>query len=282
MKKIIKNQNLYQPEINNNMEISKAKSIKLHKKILKDVKQDSTDNKNQNFLSLDFYALGKVHNYQKINNFLPPSNGFRSTSNNLLKRNYFSINNRYFDDLKNKNVKKQATIFEQNVEENNYLAPLNIFNSTQKYDLPSNVINQETYNIAKEKLFAKDNFSTIRKGRRLSKNDFIYQKQNLMGKSNNKLLTPNYKSINLDKIKDLKRYKSSINLNENDREKNNNNKIINEKIENKKLTHSCSTKCFSPKNPNDISKEVLKTSIVLFNKNHSKIVRDRNWWKIKK
>ena len=141
-----------------------------------------------------------------------------------------------------------------------YLTPLNVFKTIQKYDLPNNVINQETYNIAKEKLFAKDILSTIRKGRCISKNDLIFQKQNLMNKNNNKYLTPTNKSLNVDEIKELKRYKSSFNLIEN-HEGEKKDKINNENCENKKLINCCSSKCLLPKNLKDISKEVLKTNI---------------------
>ena len=273
----------------NNIDISKSHSMQINSNLLKDLKNNnynfqSNENldKNINRRSIDFYALGKVSNYHKITQFIPPNNGFRSTSNNLLKRNYFSINNRHFDDLKNINPKKQATIYEQNINENNYLTPFNVFNSFQRYDLPNNVVNQETYNIAKEKLFAKDNFSSIKKGKNLSRNDYFLQKQNLLGNNSDKqFLTPNNKPIDNDNIKELKRYNSMINIKETERDMKND--IINkELIESKKLIHSSSTKAFIPKNPKDFTKEVLKNNIAHFDKNYTHIIRDRNWWKVNK
>ena len=87
--------------------------------------------------------------------------------------------------------------------------------------------------------------------------------------------------INGNNIKELKRYNSSINIKENERDMKND--IINkELIESKKLSHSSSTKAFIPKNPKDFTKEVLKNNIALFNKNYTHIVRDRNWWKVNK
>ena len=258
--------------------------------LLKDIKKNNnlSNDKNKNNInvrSIEFYALGKVNNYKKINHFIPNNNGFRSTSNNLLKRNYFSINNRIFDDLKDKNPKKQATIYEQNIDENNYLTPLNVFNSFQRYDLPSNVVNQETYNIAKEKLFAKDIFSTIKKGNHISRNDFVSQKQNLLGSSDtkdNKFLTPNNnRTTNDDNIKEFKRYNSCINIMEENREKKYN-EINKEKNNDKKLINSSSSRAFVPKNPKDFTKEILANTIIHFDKNHTNIVRDRNWWKINK
>ena len=274
----------------NNIDISKPQSMELNSNILNDIKKNNNlsndKNKNNiNFRSIEFYALGKVNNYKKINHFIPNNNGFRSTSNNLLKRNYFSINNRIFDDLKDRNPKKQATIYEQNIDENNYLTPLNVFNSFQRYDLPSNVVNQETYNIAKEKLFAKDIFSTIKKGNHISRNDFVSQKQNLLGTADtkdNKFLTPNNnRSINDDNIKEFKRYNSCINIMEENREKKYN-EINKEKNNDKKLINSSSSRAFVPKNPKDFTKEILANTIIHFDKNHTNIVRDRNWWKINK
>ena len=274
----------------NNIDISKPQSMELNSNILNDIKKNNNlsndKNKNNiNFRSIEFYALGKVNNYKKINHFIPNNNGFRSTSNNLLKRNYFSINNRIFDDLKDKNPKKQATIYEQNIDENNYLTPLNVFNSFQRYDLPSNVVNQETYNIAKEKLFAKDIFSTIKKGNHISRNDFVSQKQNLLGTADtkdNKFLTPNNnRSIYDDNIREFKRYKSCINIMEENRDKKYN-EINKEKNNDKKLINSSSSRAFVPKNPKDFTKEILANTIIHFDKNHTNIVRDRNWWKINK
>ena len=274
----------------NNIDISKPQSMELNSNLLNDIKKNNnlSNDKNKNNInvrSIEFYALGKVNNYKKINHFIPNNNGFRSTSNNLLKRNYFSINNRIFDDLKDKNPKKQATIYEQNIDENNYLTPLNVFNSFQRYDLPSNVVNQETYNIAKEKLFAKDIFSTIKKGNHISRNDFVSQKQNLLGTADtkdNKFLTPNNnRSINDDNIKKFKKYKSCINIMEENRDKKYN-EINKEKNNDKKLINSSSSRAFVPKNPKDFTKEILANTIIHFDKNHTNIVRDRNWWKINK
>ena len=277
----------------NNIDVSKPQSMEINSSSLKELKQNNNNNplntndklqKNFNLHSIDFYALGKVPPYQKNTNFIPPNNGFRSTSNNLIKRNYFSINNRYFDDLKNIYPKKQATIYEQNIEENNYLTPLSVFNTVQRYDLPNNVVNQETYNIAKEKLYAKDIFSTIRKGKPLSRNDFFAQKKNLMEDNKNKLFyTPSNKSLNNDNnnTKELKRYNSSVNIKEYERDLKNE-MILNKEKNEKKLIHSSSTKAFIPKNPKDITKEILTNRNLLFDKNHSQIVRDRNWWKINK
>ena len=267
--------------ISNNDNFSKPQSMSINTTILNDMKNnDNNCDKKYNNLSLhslDFYALGKDNNYKKQNIFIQPNNGFPSTSNNLLKRNYFSINNRYYDYLKNICPKKQATIYEQNINENNYLTPISIYNSYYKYNIPSNVINKGTYNIAKEKLFAKDISSSIKKGNLVSRNDFILEKIKLMKIKNNKnYLTPTNKSINNIKTKEFKKYRSCIELKDKDEdiEKNEKNEIK------KKLEHSSSTKEFIPENPKDPTKEELKNRITYFDKSHEQFIRNRNWWKI--
>ena len=50
----------------------------------------------------------------------------------------------------------------------------------EKYSLPSNVINTETYNISKEKIFSKSDISTIRKGMHISQSNFMSYKKQLL------------------------------------------------------------------------------------------------------
>ena len=270
-------------DILNNVNISKPQSMEINSPLLNNNKinnsyySDKKDN-NLNLRSIDFYALGKVNNnYKKHNIFIQPNNGFPSTSNNLLKRNYFSVNNRYYDYLKNVCPKKQATLYEQNINDNNYLTPINIYNSAHKYNLPSNVVNKETYNIAKEKLFANDISSPIKKGKLISKNDFILERNNFMNIKNNNYLTPTNEPLNNEKTKELKKYRSCINIKDNDFQEYQN---LSHNI--KKLEHSLSTKEFIPKNPKDPTKEELNHINTHFDKNYDQIVRDRNWWKINK
>ena len=177
---------------------------------------------NSTTVPLEFYALGKDYkdnrNLTKIN-FIPSNNGFKSTSNDILLRNYLSIHNHKFDEIQKKLFKSKSTIFEQNVSENNYLNPINIFETRQKSDLPNEVLNKETYNIAKEKLYARDIISQIKKGRNISSKDFISQKRNLIKNNNN---NTRYESFD-------------------EEQKKNNNNINNSAY-------------FTPKNPTDTSK----------------------------
>ena len=275
-KNYIKEVNLNQ----NKIDFEKDQSMKINCNFLNN-KKDNNNSPNKNeennkiFHPLEFYGLGKVNNYRKIRSFITSNNGFRSTSNNLLKRNYFSINNRNFDELKNTIPKLQSTIDQQNISENNYLTPTDTFNLVYKYNLPSNVVNQETYNIAKEKLFSKDIFSSIKKGKLLSRNDFLSQKRNLIRINEKKFLTPKNKSINYETSKYIKKNNSSINI----RDKSSD---INNYKEKKNLEHSSSTILFNPKNPKDLTEQKLINTVTHFDKNYSEIVRDRNWWKAKK
>jgi hypothetical protein len=75
----------------------------------------------------------------------------------------------------------------------------------------------------------------------------------------------------------LKKYRSCINIKDNDFQEYQN---LSHNI--KKLEHSLSTKEFIPKNPKDPTKEELNHINTHFDKNYDQIVRDRNWWKINK
>ena len=108
------------------------------------------------------------------------------------------------------------------------------------------------------------------------------EKQNLIDKKDSNPLTPNYKSLNNEKKRELKRYNSCINIEEENRDNKYNNIINKIKSDSKQLHHSSSTRVFSPINPKDCSKEILTNIITHFDKNHNSIVRDRNWWKINK
>lgn len=136
----------------------------------------SADNK-PNFIPLDFYALGKCRNPpSRTQTNFGTNNAFRSTSNDLLHRNIFSINNQKFDSLK-EDHKKLATIRDQNIPENSYMNPLNCFKTQQRFNLPTDMTNKETYNIAKEKLFSIDKYSTLTNGRHISKEEFNKSKK---------------------------------------------------------------------------------------------------------
>ena len=195
---------------------------------------------------LVFYALGKVKNQNKsLNNSnisLYRSQGFRSSSNDMIKRNVLSMNSTCFDDMKKKS-KEYSTIKKQILEDNDYLNPLKIYKSFHKYDVHNNCINQETYNLAKKKYYSRDRISNIKTGLYLTRKQFNEQKKNLL--QNN----TNYKTLNTDINNDL----------------NNNNKSDN------------SDKYYF-KDPTDYSKEELKSKQWRFDRNYKMFIKHKNWW----
>ena len=175
----------------------------------------------KSYSTMEFYALGKENKDNKNltnTNFMPSNNAFQSTSNNLLLRNYFSINNSHFDEVQKKLFKSKSTIYEQNALQNNYLNPINIYETRQKSDLPNEVLNKETYNIAKSKLFARDNISLVKKGKNISSQDFKLQRKLIENNNNNS--NAKYESF----------------------------------YEEQKKNNVNNSTCFVPKNPKDISK----------------------------
>ena len=65
------------------------------------------------------------------------------------------------------------------------MKPLKLYRTSEKYNLPTNTTNFETYKIMKEKYFSKDIQSTIAKGKKLNKTDFIKEKENIMKNKDN-------------------------------------------------------------------------------------------------
>jgi hypothetical protein len=121
--------------------------------------------------NLDFYACGNAKKYPELNiNKLNSS--FGGGANNLLIRNYLSVNNPYFDKLKSTIPKKLFTVFHQIPNENNYLEPLEPYKNEHRYDIPDYGINHEMYDIMKKKLYNKDDNSNVYKGKQITEDDF--------------------------------------------------------------------------------------------------------------
>ena len=94
-----------------------------------------------------------------------------------MNRNYFSVRNEDFISKTEHKYKDYATISDQNVPENNYMKPLTAIDARKVFDLQTNMTNKETYNITKEKLFAKDKYPFMKNGQNLSNKEFITTKQ---------------------------------------------------------------------------------------------------------
>ena len=231
---------------------------------------------------LDFYTLGKVDNPPKYISNYNPNKGFRSTSNDLINRNLFSLNSSKYDNLiKNKNF---SVLSEQNINENNYLNPLEVFKAYKKPSLPSNAINIETYNIAKEKIFTKSSISLIKKGLQLTHTNFINCKNKLLTENSSR----NINKTTIDKInnKNLVRMKTETKINNKSNEIKSkygfDNENNNDKNNYDNQYNSISKPTIKYINPIDYSKKQLKANTLYFDKNNQQFLRHKNWWKVEK
>ena len=242
-------------------------------------KSPNVNNKlNSDVHPLDFYTLGKVHDPPKFTSSFCQNRAFRSTSNDLITRNVFSLNNCEYDNLKNN--KKPSILSKQNIKENNYLKPLDVYKTFQKYNLNSNVVNKETYNIEKEKIFVKSNISTIRKGMNLTFSNFINCKKQLL--TENSIKNNNTKAMrDIIDDKNLQRIKTEGNI-----KKNKTNDEFKNRYEFPEITknglNSDRSNINKPKlryiNPIDYSKKELKGNCLYFDKNNQQFLRHKNWW----
>lgn len=167
-------------------------------------------------VGLNFYTMGEGNPFKTLNTNYLANKGFRSTSNDLMERNYFSIRNKKFIENTEHKYKDYTTIKSQSIPENDYLKPLNAFEVRRKFDLPTHLTNKETYNIAKEKMFAKDSSPIMHNGQNLSKENFNNTKQRFKTEGN-KAIDPNPESsLKLRTLNDNKLvYKSRIKPKEN-------------------------------------------------------------------
>ncbi len=70
-----------------------------------------------------------------------------------------------------------------------------MYKTYQKYNLPSNVVNKETYNIEKEKIFVKSNVSSIKKGMNMTYSNFMNYKRQLLTENNPKNANKTMKDV---------------------------------------------------------------------------------------
>ena len=227
------------------------------------------NNNNIKVHPLDFYALGKVHDPPLYTSNFISNKAFQSTSNDLLTRNIFSINSYKYDNLKRN--KENAKLSQQNINENNYLKPIEVFKTYKQYSLGPNVVNTETYNISKEKLFAKSSLSSIKKGLNITYSEFMNYK-NLLTENSARNIHKAFKDKILDQ--NLQRTKTQTNY-----KLNNKSNVITNKLELDNINDNKSNK---PKikyvNPNDITKKELTANFFYFDKNNKQFMRHKNWW----
>ena len=236
---------VFQPLEPNSLKIDKANDFLSHKNNTQ-TKEFYHTKKSSDFHPLEFYTLGKVRSHKKYLN-LEWNKAIKSTSNNIIERNSLSINAKKFNDINNN--KKLSNIKEQNITENNYMDPVKIYKTLEKYNIPQYATNFGMYKLMKEKYFARDIHSSIAQGKQISKNEFVQQKEKIMKKDN----------LNLDNI-------------DSNKDKNKNKK------ENKAINKSKSAKTgLIYRDPNDYSKKLLKGNYLYFDKNNEQMVKNRKW-----
>lgn len=236
--------------------------------------KDYNDN-NKLLSNSDFFDSGKIKTLPELN-IKKFNQSFRGGANNLLSRNYLSINNPNFDNIKIKSPKKQMTIFHQTFEENNYLEPFKSFRYEHKNDIPDYAMNQEMYNLFKKKLFNKEVKSNIKSGKQISRIDFLNKKKKMFNVIDKSISASNDTT---DSIREkfyvkIKKYENPLNIKEkiNAEKENACDNLIKEKYVKKKMNPSLSAKQFETINPLDSKRKVLKCN---------KILRSRNWWQTK-
>lgn len=255
------------PNINNLTNQINTKSNQDKTFYQKNVSLTEENNNNSKEHPLVFYALGKINNLKKNDISIPlyTSQGFRSTSNDLLKRNMHSINTSYYDELKKK--KEYGTIKKQITEENDYLNPIKVFKTFRKYDINESCINSETYNIAKKKMYSRDRYSNIKKGQYITKKQFLEEKERLLNKRISKSI--DFKEVPDNKLK-YSFENTRYNYNNND---NNNDKLY------KTINTEINTNKSIFKDPKDYTIEQLKSQDWRFDRNFKQFLKHKNWWK---
>ena len=264
---------------------------------------------------LEFYALGKINKniYNNLSNFdnssslSSPRLRAYNSSHNLFDRNLLSVNNSYFDQLKQ--VKKIATLDQLNKNENSYVNPLLIYKirkeENKENQKRNNINSLEWLNIIKSKLFSIDIKSRIKNGTNISRNQFYEQKNKIIlspkkSKENNiNQNNTSYQFENKSKLSDGIDYNYNTNTNgsfenifgsrrfKKDNEKLNSLKKIylkQEKISDYwkklKIEKSHSTDELISKDFKKNDQKQLKSNFLYFDKNYTDIIRHKNWWKI--
>ena len=162
--------------------------------------------------------------------------------------------------------KKASNLYEQNITDNNYMEPVKIYKTYEKYNIPNNATNIGVYNLMKAKYFSRDIHSSISQGKCLSHKEFIKEKEKMLKNDN----------LNLDNMtsnKDKKHKEIKINeMKSKNKAENNKNENINEK--NKSFSHNSK---LIYRDPNDYTKQELKSRTFYFDKNNNQILRQKDW-----
>ena len=268
---------------------------------------------------LEFYALGKINKnaYKNSSTFYNSSSlssprfRVKNSTNNLFDRNLLSINNSYFDRLKQ--VKNTATVKQLNKKESCYLEPLLIYKGikeeSKEYQKKNNINSLEWLNVIKNKLFSIDINSKIKNGTNISRNQFYEQKNKITlspretkdnsleknNKNNTSAQLENKNNLSLgidydynnsigsiDNILTCKRFKKdNQSLNKLQKKYTKQEKYSDYwkklRIEKSKSTDELINKDFKK-----YDEKKLKDKFLFFDKNYTDILRHKNWWKINK
>lgn len=274
----------------------------------------------QEYHPLEFYALGKINsNSYKNSSTLYNSSSLSSPrlrvnnkTNNLFDRNLLSINNSYFEYLKQ--IKNSCPVTKLNMNENNYLNPLLILKKREDEKIEcqkrNNINSLEWLNIIKNKFFSVDIKSKIKLGTNVSRNQFYEEKNKIIltprriknnsvdyanqnktsyhfeNKSNNNSYDGydyNYNtSGSFENILNCKRFKK-------DNEKLNQlrkNYLKPEKFtdywKKLKIEKSLSTDALINKDFKKSDEKILKSKFLYFDKNYKDNLRNKKWWKFDK
>ena len=305
----------------NNVEVSNNIKDK-ESNIIKSIKDKYIISKEHH--PLEFYALGKINNnmyngsstFYNSSSLSSPRLRANNSSHDLFDRNLLSVNNSFFDNLKQ--VKNTASLTQLNRNENDYLNPLLIYKIRKENNKESqkrnNINSLEWLNLIKNKLFAVDINSKIKNGTNVSRNYFyeLKNKKNISSKNildNNNNHNHSYENDNknnssyqfenrnnslnncaegydykyntnrsLEKIFNCKRFKK-------DNEKLNKINIIkphkySDYWKKLRIEKSYSTEALNDKNIKKHDEKVLKANCLYFDKNYKNILRHRNWWLI--
>ena len=246
----------------NNMKIFQpleSNSYKINKKVdffspVNNNMQSKTfynERKQPNIHPLDFYSLGKIPSNTVYSN-LEWNKGIKSTSNDIIYRNALSINTQRYNKIDIH--KKLSNIYEQNITENNYMEPIKIYKTYEKYKLRKYATNIEMYKLMKEKYFSKDIHSPIKQGKCLSQKDFIKEKEKLTKQEN--LIVNNINNSNKNKACEMNKKNEEI----------------------KEISKSLSLNSgLIYKDPNDYTKQELKNNAFYFDKNNNQMLQQKKW-----
>ena len=268
------------------------------------------------FHPLEFYALGKINNNSNKNSstfynsssLSSPRLRVNNSSHSLFDRNLLSVNNSFFENLKQ--VKNNTSLNYLNKNENNYLNPLLVYkiriNEKKENQKRNNINSLEWLNIIKNKLFSIDINSKIQNGKNISRNQFYEQKNKLIPKTikdnsmdNDNLnhnntsyqfenknnlsdgydhnFTPNGSIENILSCKRFKKENEKLNKLRKIIRKDD---IYNDYWKKLRIEKSRSTDELISKDFKKYDEKKLKSNVLYFDKNYQNFIRHRNWWKI--